>query len=80
MLSEDSVNTRLAPPEARHTGAILKSEPSIRPGFRHPNGGLTLLVPLVSVLICALLVPAWRCRSRRWRSYTPKDLSTAFLF
>lgn len=52
------MNTRLAPPNARHTDAIQKSEPSIRRGFRRPNGGLTLLVPLVSVLICAVLVPA----------------------
>jgi hypothetical protein len=52
------VNSRVARPEAAHTEASLKSEPSIRPGFRHPKDVLTLSVSLVGVLIYALLVPA----------------------
>jgi hypothetical protein len=52
------VNSKVARPEATHTDGPLKSEPSIRRGFRHPKDVLTLSVSLVSVLIYALLVPA----------------------
>jgi hypothetical protein len=52
------VNSRVARPAATHTDAPLKSEPSIRRGFRHPKDVLTLSVSLASVLIYALLVTA----------------------
>jgi hypothetical protein len=52
------VNSRVARPAATHTDAPLKSEPSIRRGFRHPKDALTLSVSLASVLIYALLVTA----------------------
>ena len=52
------MNSRVARPEATHTDAPLKSEPSIRLGFCNPKDVLPLSVSLVSLLIYTLLVPA----------------------